>query len=296
MNRVEIASPAKVNLTLEVGSKRPDGYHEIDSVAQVIDLWDRLSVERAEPGTIEVEVEGDAPQGRENLVYKACEAFFQASGVRGGARFRLAKSVPVQAGLGGGSGNTAAAIIGLDRLYETHLGNGDLCPIAASVGSDAGLFVYGGTVRMRGRGDLVEPLPDAPELQLVVLKPDVGVSTAWAYGELDKVPNRRASGASSRAEQAVRAGDRDGLIESLWNDFDRVVLETLSEIGEAKAFLIGAGARRAVLCGSGSAVFGVFDSCEEARGAVERAQRRFAHVFLTRTLSRAESSGVLFAK
>ena len=294
MDRVEIVSPAKVNLTLEVGARRADGYHEIDSVAQVIDLVDRLALEKARAGVIEVAIEcGDAPGGSENLVYRACEAFLQATGIRGGARFRLAKRIPAQAGLGGGSGNAAAAVVGLDRLYETGLSREELCAIAASVGSDAGLFVHGGTVRMRGRGDVIEPLPDAPELELVVVKPDVGVSTAWAYGELDATPARNPRGASDRAQQAVQAGDRDGLVDSLSNDFDPVVLRAFGEISEAKAFLCGAGARRALLCGSGSAVFGVFGSHEDAELAAESAQRRFSHVFLTRTLSRAESSGVL---
>ena len=292
--RIEFASFAKINLTLEVGRRREDGYHEIDSVAQVIDIRDRLEVEKAAPGVIEVEVEsGDAPRGEENLVYKACEAFFRASGVSGGARFRLTKRIPMQAGLGGGSGNAAAAVVALDRLYEMGLPVEELARIASGIGSDAALFVYGGTVRMRSRGDLVELLPDAPELDLVVIKPDVGVSTGWAYAELDRNPDCGPRGACDRAEPAIRRRDRDALIESLSNDFDGVVSRAFEDVREAKSLLIGAGARRAMLCGSGSAVLGVFGSRNDARGAARNAQGRFAHVFQTHTLTRAESSGVL---
>ncbi|MCX8053986.1 MAG: 4-(cytidine 5'-diphospho)-2-C-methyl-D-erythritol kinase, partial [Armatimonadetes bacterium] len=249
IRRIEAVSFAKVNLTLEVGDERADGYHEIDSVVQVIDLSDRLIVETAPAGVIEVAVEeGDAPNGCENLVYKACEAFFRATGVSGGARFGLTKRVPVQAGLGGGSANAAAALAALDRLFGTGLDVSRLSAIAAEVGSDVALFIYGGTVRMRGRGDFIEPLPDAPELIMVIIKPRVGVSTAWAYAELDRVGKHGMQGASEHAELAIRHGDRDGLIASLWNDFDPVVSVAFDEIREAKDLLMRAGARRTVLC------------------------------------------------
>ncbi len=296
-NRIEIVSSGKVNLTLEVGARRADGYHEIDSVAQVVDLADRLTLEDAPVGVIEVAVDGgDAPEGPRNLVHLAAEAFFRATGVRGGARFRLAKRIPAQAGLGGGSGNAAAALIALDRLYATGLTRAELSSIAATVGSDAALFVYGGTVRVRGRGDLIEPLPDAPELRLVIVKPDVGVSTAWAYAELDKTPERGNRGASDRAEEAVRAGDREGLIDGMWNDFDSVVSEAFDEIREAKSVLAQAGARRVMLCGSGSAVFGVFGSPRDADQAAEAVRSRFPESFVTRSLSRAEAERGKFAE
>ncbi|MGC8863467.1 MAG: 4-(cytidine 5'-diphospho)-2-C-methyl-D-erythritol kinase [Armatimonadota bacterium] len=297
MQEIEIHSRAKVNLTLEVGERRADGYHEIDSVVQIIDLTDRLIVRKAPVGVIDVLVDGGgAPEGPENLVYKACEAFFMASGVDGGAQFVLRKNIPMQAGLGGGSGNAAAALAALDELYGTALSPGDLCAIASSVGSDAGLFVIGGTMRVGGRGDLIRALPDAPELHLVVVKPDVGVSTAWAYSRLDTMPRQQRQGASEQAERAVASGDREALIESLWNDFDQVVADVYSEVREAGEVLIGAGARRVMLCGSGSAVFGVFDSKEAARAAAKNVRGQFPRVFATRSLSRAESRGVLLCQ
>lgn len=297
MQHIEICSRAKVNFTLEVGARRADGYHEIDSVAQVIDLSDRLVVERAPDGVIEVLVdEGGAPEGTENLVYKACEAFFRAAGIAGGARFVLRKGIPVQAGLGGGSGNAAAAAVALDTLWGTGFSEEKLCEIASSVSSDAGLFVVGGTTRLGGRGELIRPLPDAPEMHLVVVKPEVGVSTSWAYAELDKRAPHVRRGAGERAERAVRNADREALIASFWNDFDRMVADALPEVKEAKGLLAAAGAKRAMLCGSGSAVFGVFDSERGARSAAETARHRFAQVFVTRTLSRAESRGVLFCR
>jgi len=287
MNSIALISHAKVNLTLEVLGRREDGFHDLDSVAQIIDLTDELTIAKAGEGVIEVSSDADGvPSGPDNLVYKACREFFDATGIRAGAKCSLTKRIPAQAGLGGGSGNAATAIVALNELYQCGLTARRLTEIAGRVGSDVPLFVYGGTVRMRGRGERVESLPDAPELDLVVVKPDVGVSTAWAYVELDKSPNRTARGASDAAERAVRAGDRAGLIASLWNDFDPVVSAALDEIASAKRLLLESGAQAAMLAGSGSAVFGVFASREAAELGAESVRREFGIVFVTRTLPR----------
>jgi 4-diphosphocytidyl-2-C-methyl-D-erythritol kinase len=285
-----MVSYAKVNLTLEISQKRPDGFHEIDSVVQLIDITDDLVMTNAEPGAIRVcsDMAG-VPEGDRNIVYRACEAFFARVGIQGGVDCFLRKRIPVQAGLGGGSGNAAAAIAGLNRLYGCGLKARELAEIAAEVGSDSPLFIYGGTVRMRGRGENVDPLPDAPELHIVVVKPNVGVSTAWAYGELDKLPVRQSRAASEGAERAVRSGSRDELVSNLWNDFDPVICEALPDIERVESLLMNSGAQRAMLSGSGSAVFGVFENHEQARLATLNLCGEFSLVFLTRSVNRAES-------
>ncbi|MHB9036286.1 MAG: 4-(cytidine 5'-diphospho)-2-C-methyl-D-erythritol kinase [Armatimonadota bacterium] len=290
MNRIEMVSYAKVNLTLEISAKRSDGYHEIDSVVQTIDITDDLVMTRAEPGVIGVGTDtAGVPEGRGNIVYRACEAFFARMGIQGGVECFLRKRIPMQAGLGGGSGNAAAAVAGLNRLFECGLTPAELAEVAAQVGSDSPLFVYGGTVRMRGRGELVDQLPDAPTLHIVVVKPDVGVSTKWAYGELDRSSVRERRGASDEAERAVRDGNREALISSLWNDFDPIVCGAFADIERAKGLLMTYGAERAMLSGSGSAVFGVFGSYDQARQATLNLCGEFSHVFLTRSVGRGES-------
>ena len=290
MNTIHLISRAKVNLTLEVFARRPDGYHDIDSVAQIIDIKDELSISRAGEGVVEVGVDAEnVPSGRANLVYGACVAFFEAAGIRAGARCVLTKHIPPSAGLGGGSANAAAAVVGLNELYEAGLPIERLGHIAASVSSDAPLFACAGTVRMRGRGERVEPLPDAPELHLVVVKPDVGVSTAWAYEQLDNSGPRSSSGASDRVERAIGGNDRAALIDSLYNDFDPVLTNSHGQIRRARQALIDRGAIRALLAGSGSAVFGVFASEDDARAAAAVLKIDFSTVFVTRTLARRES-------
>lgn len=291
MSEIQIRSYAKINLTLEVGEMRPDGFHDIDSVVQVIDLSDELTIGPAEPGAIDVSVvEGSAPQGRENLVYRACEAFVRATGVRGGARIALRKRIPLQAGLGGGSSNAAAAIAGLNSLHGCGLSVEEMATVAARVGSDAALFLYGGTVRVRGRGDLATVLPDAPELSLAIVRPGVGVSTAWAYAELDRRSEHGARGAGDRAEEAVSKGDRSALLESLHNDFDRVIPALVDEVGRAREALEQENAEQVLLAGSGSAVFGVYPSMDRAAEAADRLSGRFAGAYAARSLARAESA------
>lgn len=288
MDTIELASPAKINLTLEVSEPRGDGYHNIDSVVQTIDLSDTLTVTRVREG---IYVEADAPDvpcGSENLVYRACRAFLEETGAAGGAKCRIRKAVPAQAGLGGGSSNAAAAIMALDILYETRLSIEQLKKIAARVGSDVPLFTVGGTVRMRGRGDRLSALPDAPRLDLVIVKPPVGVSTAWAYAELDRSARSLRKGSSEAIESAVASGQRERIVKAMSNDFEPVVCAAFPAVALAKNTLTELGAARAMLCGSGSAVFGVFGSREEAAQAADDARRTMpeAQVFVCSFLSR----------
>jgi len=289
MKTIEVESYAKINLTLEVLARRPDGYHDLDSVVQVIDLADSLSVSVIEDGAIEVDVDGqsrEVPSGRENLIYRACQAFFGSTGISCGVRCLLKKRIPAQAGLGGGSGNAAAALRALNELCSACLDEDELISIAASIGSDVALFVRGGTVRMRGRGDIVEPLPDAPTLHLVLAKPDVGVSTVWAYGELDTRGVRESGAATDKAERAVKRGDRAELIGSIQNDFDAVVTSRFLEVALCRDLLLNSGAERAVLCGSGSAVFGVYSSRDAAASAAKALRGRVPWLATARSLPR----------
>lgn len=289
--RVRILSPAKINLTLEVGPRRPDGYHEIDSVVQTIDLCDVLIAQQAPRGVLELTVEGaNITTGRDNLVLKAAELFLERTRAETGVRFHLVKNIPVQAGLGGGSSNAVAALFALDALCKTHLPKDSIAGMAAEVSSDSALFVWGGTLRIRGRGEIVHQLPDGVDLHFVIVKPELGVSTSWAYEQLDKFSEERIRGWSDRAEAAVLRKDSGELMQCLHNDFDRVIASQLPEIRDIQFALVECGAIRSLLCGSGSAMFGVFESESRARDAAACLGGRFARVWVSRTLSRAELS------
>jgi 4-diphosphocytidyl-2-C-methyl-D-erythritol kinase len=290
MNEITLRSFAKINLTLEVLDKRRDGYHNLDSITQVIDICDEVTVCRSEPGLIDVDVDvQDVPSGKSNLVFRACRAFFRYTGIYGGAFCKLHKVVPVKAGLGGGSANAAAAIAGLDRIYDTNLTHSQLIEVCSTVGSDAALFIYGGTCRLRSRGEDVASLPKAPRLHLVVIKPHDGIVTKWAYGELDKQPQSRSRSASSEMERAIRNGDLDAMLQLMQNDFDRVMTDTYADIAQAKQVLFDHGALAAMLAGSGACVFGVFESRKQAEDVASSIDGSFESVFAVSSLPREES-------
>lgn len=258
---VEVFSPAKINLFLAVTGRRPDGYHELVSVAAPLDWGDRLRAEALASGGDELRCDDPGvPADERNLVLRAARAFREASGWRGGVRFSLEKRIPVGAGLGGGSSNAAAALRALDELAGRPLGPGALAGVAARVGSDCALFLEGGPVIMRGRGELIEPLPPEAAARLsgrrvLVFKPGFPVSTAWAYGRLAELGDYLEPGAAAaRLEAWVR---REGAPaeELLFNQFEKAVFAkfpALPALLERLRGTFGLGAR---MSGSGSACF-----------------------------------------
>lgn len=164
---LKLKAPAKVNLTLEVLGRRPDGYHEIGSIIQAIGLYDVLTMEPAQG----LEVEPEMIAGEENMVMKAARLLKDATGTLQGARLRLTKSIPVRMGLGGGSSDAAATLTGLNRLWGLGLSRERLLPLALALGSDVPFFVHGSTALVEGRGETVTPLPSPPLKKVVLLCP-----------------------------------------------------------------------------------------------------------------------------
>ena len=225
------ACPAKLNLLLAVTGRRPDGFHELVSVVAPVEFGDTLAVELAETFSLDCD-DPAVPVDETNLVLKAAQAFRAVTGWNGGARFTLTKRIPMGAGLGGGSSDAATALIALNGLAGGRLGPGELAQVAAQVGSDCPLFLAGGPVVMRGRGDRVERMPEEAARRLsgrrvLIFKPDFGVGTPWAYGRIAARSHRgyrpgveaetRLSG-YLHAVSAGRAGD-----EQLFNDLERDV-------------------------------------------------------------------------
>lgn len=290
---------AKINLTLDVFSKRPDGYHGIASVMQAISLHDTIRmVLRDEPG---VQFTCDGPEAAgipiddSNLVVRAAAAVIVAaresrgSSVKSGVAIHLNKVTPSQAGLGGGSSDAAATVVGVNELFGLNLPPSKLHEIAASIGSDVPYFLLGGTAVARGRGEVLSPSKDAPRFWLVVVKPDENVSTAWAYGELDSMPDRSSHRGTKRMEQAIEEGDYDLVLARMCNDFELPVFSRYPRLAWLHDELRMAGARTAGLCGSGSAIFGVAGSEAEARNIAAMLQSRYPGVSVAHTLTREES-------
>jgi 4-diphosphocytidyl-2-C-methyl-D-erythritol kinase len=279
---IRLPAFAKINLRLHVLGKRPDGYHELRTIFQTISLHDTLTLSQTSSRDIVLETNDAAlPTGPENLAYRALDFFRAETGIRGGIRVHLEKRIPVARGLGGGSSDAAAALIGALRLTKKKLPLARLVEISASLGADVPFFLFGGRAVAVNRGDEIYPLPDAPKRAILVVSPKgIGVSTKegyeWVSQELTNQPKP-----PNIWGFCALCWSRSG---ALSNDFEKPVFDRHPRLGEIRAALLKRGAADAALAGSGSAVFGVFQNPAQAR----RAARAFPEdsVFLAETLSR----------
>jgi 4-diphosphocytidyl-2-C-methyl-D-erythritol kinase len=262
-----VPAPAKVNLRLRVLARRPDGYHDLDTLFQAIDLTDEVGVElRGE--RIELDVRGadlGAPEG--NLAYRAAAGLATSVGYDGGIRVRLTKRIPAGAGLGGGSSDAAAVLRCLARLLNIPHDDRRMRTTAEGLGSDVPFFLCGSALaRGSGRGEVLEPLRPLPTADLVLVSPPVHVSTAAAYAALGV----SRTGGSVRTPRPVAAPSSwDDVASSRSNDFQPLMVDSHPEIDRALDALHSAGARFALMSGSGSSVFGLFASTGEARRVAE---------------------------
>jgi len=256
-----LLAPAKLNLHLKVLGRRPDGMHELITLMQPLSLADRLVLE---PGGEGIRFScSQAGLQEDNLVERAARLWFQAAGREPGVVLRLEKNIPVAAGLGGGSSDAAATLLGLNRLYGEPLARERLHELASRLGADVPFFLYGVTALCTGVGDRVEPWPHFRCWHYLLVNPGVEVSTAWVYGELDLAWTSRPN-----LNKIYRppSGDRP-LEEILVNDLEMVTTRAYPELGAIKEGLCRAGARGALMSGSGPTVFGVFDSAAQAQQA-----------------------------
>lgn len=267
-------------MALEVLGKRDDGYHEIATVMQAVDLCDRLVLEDAEDLTIEASDE--VPADRSNLAMRAAAALREAAGLERGARISLDKRIPVAAGLGGGSSDAAAVLLGLNRLWGLRWPAARLAEVAVRVGMDVPFFLRGGVALATGRGERIERVRGVG-LALVLVNPGVGTSTAETYGRV--TPDMYTDGRRARALVAALASRRSARVaESLYNGLEGAAAAGHPEIGRMKAALLAAGALGAAMSGSGPTVFGLARSFEHARQIRNRVARGVWSCWAVRTL------------
>ena len=271
---------AKVNLTLAVGEKRPDGYHEVVSVMQRVSLCDTLTAERTDSGISLACSDPSLPSGEENLAHRAASVFFRETGITGGVALTLEKRIPSQAGLGGGSSDAASALLALRKLYAPALSDTELETMAAALGSDVPFFIRGGTQLATGRGEVLSPLPSLTDGWFVIVKPAESFSTPAMYRRLDE-PGSVLVRNSRYMQDAVAANNVHAVAAELHNSFERVVPKD-SSLRTIKDALRAQGALASLLSGSGSAVFGLFDTETAARAAVEALRPAWPEIFLAR--------------
>jgi len=288
MKSVRVPAYAKVNLRLDVLGVRADGYHELRTVFQAISLHDTLVLEtKREPG-IDLHITGNSQlagePGQNNLVYRAIDQLAREIGFERGVRAVLTKRIPVGRGLGGGSSDAAAALLGLLRLTGKRIAAARLLEIASGLGADVPFFLQGGRALGIGRGDEIYPLPDVARRQVLVISPhEIAVPTKDAYRWLSQELTNGDGPTKLMRFCALCWSPQGG---ALSNDFEAAVFPRYPRLDAIKRELLRQGAAEASLAGSGSAVFGVYQHPAKAR----RAARAFPkdQVFLCTTLSRAE--------
>lgn len=259
-----VAAPAKLNLFLEIRGKRPDGYHDLESLMVAVNLFDTLEITDRPDGVIELTCEpAGLPTGPENLVYKAADRLRSRSGNPEalGASIRLVKRIPTQAGLAGGSSDAAAALLSLNRLWKLYLSLTELAAVAAEVGSDVAFFLSLPAAWCTGRGEIVSPEVPSRSFDCVLVCPPVGVATAAVYRSL--VPSdSHVDGEAARA--AFRAGDPDALGAALFNRLQPAAIHLAPVVETVYRRLAGLNPAGCLMSGSGSAVFAL---CRDSREA-----------------------------
>ena len=268
---VVLRTSAKVNLALEVLGKRGDGYHEIATVLQAVDLFDRLKLQTADTLSLQTD-DPDLPTDDGNLVMRAARLLRKAAGIEAGARIQLSKRIPVAAGLGGGSSDAAATLWGLSRLWRLHWPKARLQELAVELGMDVPFFLGTGRAVARGRGERLTTLPGGGGYALVLVNPRVPLSTREVYG---RVPAgwRAESTGTERVIEALRTRNVNTVASALTNNLESVVEPVLPVIGRMKAALLAAGALGAIMSGSGPTVFGMARSLDHARQIRTRVSR-----------------------
>lgn len=285
MDAITLSAYAKINLTLDVTGRRPDGYHTVRMVMQSVGLHDDVTVTRTGTGGVTLACDKPfVPTDGRNLAVRAAEHFFACTGLAcDGLHIALKKRIPVAAGLAGGSTDAAAVLRALDTLYGAGLSTDALCGMGLALGADVPYCLVGGTMLAEGIGEELTALAPMPHCWVVLCKPPFAVSTKDVYREMDAVDIKKRPDTAGMVK-ALEKGDYNGVCKRLSNVMELVTATKRRQIGEIKAFLAENGADGTLMSGSGPTVFGLFSDEGRARTAAKMLSRRFADTFLTETV------------
>jgi len=288
VDRLTLKSPAKINLFLQVLKKRDDGYHEIRTLMQAVDLCDELTLEKTASGiSISCDHPG-CPSDERNLAFQAAALLLRQAEVEGGVRIHIRKRIPISAGLGGGSSDAAAALKGVNQMFDLQLSPAELHRAAARLGSDVPFFLSSGQALAVGRGEDIRPLKLFRDYWLVLVCPRLEVSTAWAYGNVRISLTRK----GKRVNYSLLESKR-GFFDALplfENDLEEVVAEKRPIVRQLKTVLEDSGSVRSSMSGSGPTVYGLFDQKPQAQEVAKKLSRGDWQVFLTQPIPSAYES------
>ena len=282
--KITVKAPAKINLSLDVLGKRPDGYHEISTVMQAVSLYDTVTVTDNDSGEVTVfcGYEG-VPNDESNIAVKAALRFFDYCKMpKKGVHIEIDKQIPTQAGLAGGSSDGAAVIFALNQLFSAHLNPADMNAIAERVGADVPFCVQGGTKLCTGIGATLKKLPSLSCSDIVICKPDaVSVSTAEAYKKVDALAPHPCY--TDEVVKAIYSRDMFMITSTIFNDFELAL--QIPEVNEIKSVMLKNKAKGAGMSGSGSAVFAVFTSSNKAQKCCDELKEKYPQTFLCKPVN-----------
>lgn len=282
--KVNLLSPAKINLGLEILGKRSDGYHEVDMVMQTVGLFDEICVEEREDKKINVTINRDVGcDSKENIAYKSAKKFFEYTKINGkGVDIHINKNIPICAGLAGGSSDGAAVVVGMNNVFNTNLMQSEILKICEKIGADVPFCVLGGTARATGIGTTLTKINSLDEIQVVIVKPSLSISTREAYSKIDNSELLNANRTNDLVK-AIKEGSTIKIISSVFNRFEEV--NGISEVKQIKKVLRDNGAEVACMSGSGPSVFGLFWEKDKANAAFKELRRSNSEVFLCKTIN-----------
>ena len=269
MDKLQLKAYGKINLGLDVIRKRPDGYHDLDMIMQMVDVYDDVIIEKK--AGEEIVVKADAAvlsNGKDNLAYMAAKMLFDEFGIKSGVEITIHKRIPIAGGMAGGSSDCATTLIGINEMFNLGLSKQQLMERGVKLGADVPYCVLGGTAIARGIGEVLTPLPTPPQCHVIIAKPPISVSTAYVYGhirlgEITKRPD------IEQMTLAIKEQDLNKLSDLLYNVMEEVTVSEYPVIEKLKSIMLENGALNSIMSGSGPTVFGLFDDREKAQAAMK---------------------------
>lgn len=269
MDKLQLKAYGKINLGLDVIRKRPDGYHDLDMIMQMVDVYDDVIIEKK--AGEEIVVKADAAvlsNGKDNLAYMAAKMLFDEFGIKSGVEITIHKRIPIAGGMAGGSSDCATTLIGINEMFNLGLSKQQLMERGVKLGADVPYCVLGGTAIARGIGEVLTPLPTPPQCHVIIAKPPISVSTAYVYGHIrpDEITKRPDI---EQMTLAIKEQDLNKLSDLLYNVMEEVTVSEYPVIEKLKSIMLEKGALNSIMSGSGPTVFGLFDDREKAQAAMK---------------------------
>jgi len=284
MNAIVINSYSKINLILNILNRREDGYHEIETIMQSVNLADKITITEKED---RIEIECNNPQvpvNNKSLAYRSAEKILKKYKIERGVKIKIDKNIPIAGGMAGGSANSAAILTGINKIFNLNLSNEDLREMGEELGMDVPFCLRNGTALALHRGEKILHLPPiTPPLWIIVINPGFEISTQWAYNNINLRKTKNGRNNMEAMLVALKRGIPGEIAKNLFNSFEELIIKKYPEVGRIKDRLLNVGALGALMSGSGPTVFGIMQNKEEALKVYERLKQEYKLIWLVHT-------------